>query len=111
MEERAYYFFQICFKKCKEQFEEVGLLLVDMEDFFNFDKAISFLPKETAATESAPYDKELEDLNIIEYAAKFFLAIESFLVISPLFLLMQKLYFQAFCLAFNAYFYKVDWTT
>lgn len=46
MSDKDYFYFETGFEKCWYQFEEVGLIPEDREDFPSFDKVIATLPKE-----------------------------------------------------------------
>lgn len=61
---RAYSFFETGFKMCTKHFSEDGLILVDKEDFPDFDKAIASLPTESSANEKPGFgDEEPEDVD------------------------------------------------
>lgn len=48
MDDKAYSYFQSGFQKCKEKFDEISLLLADIENFPNLDKSIDSLLDEDA---------------------------------------------------------------
>lgn len=64
MKDRAFFFFQTDFKKCKEQFEEVGLLPAGMEEFHDLDKAIASLSNETDAANQEPDPEDEEPIDV-----------------------------------------------